>query len=214
MRTTARIAVVLVMCGLALTLWTRRTTGRPDDQSGGVVSTSVDVTPQAMLAKSAENWLSYHGDYTGQRFTRLNQITPSNVGNLKTQWVFHVRDVSDMEVTPVVSGGVMFVTAANDAYALDARTGRTIWHYSRPITEGLIDDASQHHNRGVGICHSRVFLETDNAHLLCLDGRSGHLLWDVAYAEGNKNYGATSAPLVVKDKVIVGTSGGDDGVRG
>src|SRR5579863_4072495 len=215
MRTTARIAVVLVMCGLALTLWTRRTTGRPDDQAGGVVSTSVDVTPQAMLAKAGENWLSYHGDYTGQRFTRLNQITPSNVSNLKAQWVFHVRDVSDMEVTPVVSGGVMFVTAANDAYALDARTGRTIWHYSRPITEGLIDDASSHHNRGVGLWHSRVFMETDNAHLLCLDARSGHLLWDVAYApQNNKNYGATSAPLVVKDKIIVGTSGGDDGVRG
>ena len=65
-----------------------------------------------------------------------------------------------------------------------------------------------------GIWHSRVYMETDNAHLLCLDARSGHLLWDVAYAEGNKNYGATSAPLVVKDKVIVGTSGGDDGVRG
>ena len=78
-----------------------------------------------------------------------------------------------MEVTPVVVGGIMFVTAANDAYALDARTGRTIWHYSRPITEGLIDDASSHHNRGVGIWHSRVFMETDNAHLLCLDARSG-----------------------------------------
>jgi alcohol dehydrogenase (cytochrome c) len=153
-----------------------------------------------MLAPAGENWLSYHGDYTGHRFSQLAEITPANVTQLKTQWVFHVRDVSDLEVTPVVVGGIMFVTAANDAYALDARTGRTIWHYSRPITEGLIDDASQHHNRGVGIWHSRVFLETDNAHLLCLDGRSGHLLWDVAYAEGNKNYGATSAPLVVKDK--------------
>jgi alcohol dehydrogenase (cytochrome c) len=215
MRIAARSAVALAICGFVLTLWTISTNGRPDDQAGAVVSTSVDVTPQAMLAKAGENWLSYHGDYTGQRFTRLNQITPSNVGNLKTQWVFHVRDVSDMEVTPVVSGGVMFVTAANDAYALDARTGRTIWHYSRPITEGLIDDASSHHNRGVALWHSRLFMETDNAHLLCLDARSGHLLWDVAYApQDNKNYGATSAPLVVKDKVIVGTSGGDDGVRG
>ena len=215
MRIAARSAVALAICGFALTLWTISTNGRPDDQAGAVVSTSIDVTPQAMLAKAGENWLSYHGDYTGQRFTRLNQITPSNVGNLKTQWVFHVRDVSDMEVTPVVSGGVMFVTAANDAYALDARTGRTIWHYSRPITEGLIDDASSHHNRGVALWHSRLFMETDNAHLLCLDARSGHLLWDVAYApQDNKNYGATSAPLVVKDKVIVGTSGGDDGVRG
>ena len=211
----ARIALALTLCGFVLTLGTPKTIGRPEDQANAVVSTSIDVTHQSMLAQAGENWLSYHGDYTGQRFSRLNQITPSNVANLKAQWVFHVRDVSDMEVTPVVSGGVMFVTAANDAYALDARTGRTLWHYSRPITEGLIDDASSHHNRGVGLWHSRLFMETDNAHLLCLDARSGHLLWDVAYApKDNKNYGATSAPLVVKDKVIVGTSGGDDGVRG
>jgi alcohol dehydrogenase (cytochrome c) len=211
----ARIAFAVAVCGFAMTLLAIKTSGRPDEQSTAVVSTSIDVTPQTMLSKAGENWLSYHGDYSGQRFTRLNQITPSNVANLKTQWVFHVRDVSDMEVTPVVSGGVMFVTAANDAYALDARTGRTLWHYSRPITEGLIDDASSHHNRGVGLWHSKLFMETDNAHLLCLDARSGHLLWDVAYApKDNKNYGATSAPLVVKDKVVVGTSGGDDGVRG
>jgi len=119
------------------------------------------------------------------------------------------------KVTPVVVSGVMFITVANDAYAVDARTGRTIWHYSRPtITEGLIDDASSHHNRGVAIWGKRVFMNTDNAHLLCLDARSGNLLWDVAYADWNKNYGATSAPLVVNGKVLVGTSGGDDGVRG
>src|SRR6266481_2904062 len=185
------------------------------DRVDRAISTSVDVRPTDLTALPAgADWLSYHGDYSGHRFSGLTEITPANVTQLKAQWVFHARDVGDLEVTPVVVGGMMFVTAANDAYALDARTGRTIWHYSRPITEGLIDDASQHHNRGVGVWHHRVFLETDNAHLLCLDGRSGHLLWDVAYAEGNKNYGATSAPLVVKDKVIVGTSGGDDGVRG
>ncbi|OLB22347.1 MAG: PQQ-dependent enzyme-like protein [Acidobacteriales bacterium 13_2_20CM_55_8] len=108
----------------------------------------------------------------------------------------------------------MLVTVANHALALDARTGRTVWQYERPDTEGLIDDASRHLNRGVGVWRSRVYLLTDNAHLLCLDVRSGRLLWDVAYATGNRNYGATGAPLVVKDKVIVGTSGGDDGVRG
>ena len=80
--------------------------------------------------------------------------------------------------------------------------------------EGLIDDASGHLTRGVALWHSRVYRLTDNAHLLCLDGRSGHLIWDVAYANWNKNYGATGAPLIVDDKVIVGTSGGDDGVRG
>ena len=71
-----------------------------------------------------------------------------------------------------------------------------------------------HSNRGVAVWHDRVFMETDNAHLLCLDARSGAQIWDVAYADWNKNYGATSAPLVVKDKILVGTSGGDDGVRG
>ena len=68
--------------------------------------------------------------------------------------------------------------------------------FSRPVTEGLVDDASAHHNRGVALWHTRLFMETDNAHLLCIDARSGHLIWDVAYAHGNNNYGATSAPLV------------------
>lgn len=186
-----------------------------DQKNSDSISTVIDVQPTAMRSQpSGANWPSYNGDYTGRRFTSLSQIDRSNVNQLRAQWVFHVPQADDMEVTPVVVNGVMFVTAQNDAFALDARTGRTIWHYERPISEGLIDDASQHHNRGVGLWHSRVYMETDNAHLLCLDARSGHLLWDVPYAEGNKNYGATSAPLVVKDMVLVGTSGGDDGVRG
>ena len=91
------------------------------------------------------------------------EITPANVANLRAQWIFHLRDTTGLEVTPVAVNGILFVTSANDAFALDARTGRAIWHYSRPVTEGLIDDASQHHNRGVGVWHSKVFLETDNA---------------------------------------------------
>jgi len=179
------------------------------------VETRIDVQPAQLLASPpAADWLSYNGDYTGRRYSALREINAGNVSQLKAQWVFHVPNSSRLEVTPVVVDGVMFVTAANDAYAMDAQTGRIIWHYARPITEGLIDDASQHHNRGVGIWHSRVYMETDNAHLLCLDARSGHLIWDIAYTDGNPNYGATSAPLVVKDKVLVGTSGGDDGVRG
>ena len=175
----------------------------------------LDVAPSQLLVTPVDhNWSSYNGDYTGRRYSALREIDKSNISKLRAQWVFHVANSNHLEVTPVVVDGMMFVTSANDAFALDAQTGRTVWHYSRPITEGLIDDASQHHNRGVAVWHNRVFMETDNAHLLCLDVRSGHLLWDVAYTDGNRNYGATSAPLVVKDKVIVGTSGGDDGVRG
>jgi alcohol dehydrogenase (cytochrome c) len=188
---------------------------RPQDKPAMPISAAIDVTPADLLVHAAgANWVSYNGDYTGRRFSSLTQITPGNVEQLRAQWVFHVREGSPLEVTPVVVNGIMLVTSQNDAFALDARTGRTIWHYARPVTEGLIDDASAHHNRGVAVWHTRVYMETDNAHLLCLDARSGHLLWDVPYAEGNKNYGATSAPLVVKDKVLVGTSGGDDGVRG
>jgi len=179
------------------------------------VSARINVQPsQLNAAPVSSNWLSYNGDYTGRRYSALREITPENVSQLRAQWVFHSPNSDRLEVTPVVVDGVMFVTSANDAYALDAQTGQILWHRARPITEGLIDDASQHHNRGVGIWHSRIYMETDNAHLLCLDARSGHVIWDVAYTDGNPNYGATSAPLVVKDKVLVGTSGGDDGVRG
>ena len=179
------------------------------------ISVSIDVSPQQLVTQPVgNNWFSYNGDYTGRRYSSLEQISVANVDKLRAQWLFHAPNSDSLEVTPVVVDGMMFVTAANDAYALDARNGRVVWHFSRPVTEGLIDDASQHHNRGVGIWRSRIYMETDNAHLLCLDARSGHLLWDVPYTDGNRNYGATSAPLVVKDKVIVGTSGGDDGVRG
>jgi alcohol dehydrogenase (cytochrome c) len=174
-----------------------------------------DVTQRDLLQKRiTENWVSYNGDYSGRRFSSLTQITPANVSRRAARGVFHVREAGPMEVTPVVAGGIMFVTSANDVYALDARTGTQLWHHARSTTHGLVDDASGHHNRGIAILGTRIYMETDNAHLLCLDGRSGHMLWDDAYAVGNKNYGATSAPLIVKDKVIVGTSGGDDGVRG
>jgi alcohol dehydrogenase (cytochrome c) len=179
------------------------------------VSLNIDVQPERLLVQpAAADWPSYNGDYTGRRFSSLNQINKSNVGQLHAEWAFHSPNSDRLEVTPVVYEGMMFVTSANDAYALDAQNGRMIWHYSRPVTQGLIDDASEHHNRGVAILHSRLYMETDNAHLLCLDARSGNLLWDVPYTDGNRNYGATSAPLLVKGKVIVGTSGGDDGVRG
>ena len=188
---------------------------RAQTQPDAPVSAVVDIKHSDLtVSPVAANWPSYNGDYTGRRFTSLTQITPSNVESLRAQWAFHVPRADALEVTPVVVNGVMFITAMNDAYAVDARTGRTIWHHSRPVTEGLIDDASAHHNRGVGVWGTRVFMNTDNAHLLCLDSRSGNLLWDVAYADWNRNYGATSAPLVINGKVLVGTSGGDDGVRG
>src|SRR5580700_5777313 len=179
------------------------------------ISTAIDVRSEDLLVQPvAANWTSYNGDYSGRRYSSLAAMNSGNVAGLRAEWVFHARDSKRLEVTPLVVNGMMFVTASNDASALDARTGRVVWHHSWPISEGLIDDAAGHINRGVAVWSNRVYMETDNAHLLCLDARSGNLIWNVAYADWNKNYGATSAPLVVKDKVLVGTSGGDDGVRG
>jgi alcohol dehydrogenase (cytochrome c) len=175
----------------------------------------IEVRTEDLLVQPATaNWISYNGDYSGRRYSELSEINRANVPQLRAEWVFHAHNTNRLENTPVVVNGIMFVTAANDAFALDARTGRVIWHHSRANSDGLIDDASQHVSRGVAVWHDRMYMETDNAHLLCLDARSGNQIWDVAYADWNKNYGATSAPLVVNDKVLVGTSGGDDGVRG
>lgn len=178
-------------------------------------ATSLSVRPEDLLKTPVESdWTSYNGDYTGRRYSALREITTANVHKLEAAWVFHPGNSQNLEVTPVVVRGVMYVTSANDVFALDARTGRRLWHYQRPISSGLLDDAAAHKNRGVAVWRNSVFSETDDAHLLALDARSGSLLWDVQYAEKAKHYGATSAPLVVKDEVIVGTSGGDSGVRG
>jgi alcohol dehydrogenase (cytochrome c) len=187
--------------------------GAAGQGSSPVVNNS-EVRQQDLLELAGKNWPSYNGDYSGQRYSSLRDINTTNVSQLRAAWVFHAENSSRLEVTPVVSNGVMYITAANNMFALDARTGRVLWKHERPISNGLIDDAAAHKNRGVGIWGTRVYMETDNAHLLCLDSRSGRLLWDVTYADSTKNYGATSAPLVVKDLILVGTSGGDSGVRG
>ena len=180
-------------------------------QQPGAVSVTAD---DLLVQPTGANWTSYNGDYTGRRYSGLREINPQNVSQLHAAWIFHPGNSERLEVTPVVVNGMMYVTSANDLFALDARTGRVVWHHQRPISTGLLDDAASHHNRGVGVWRNFVYMETDDAHLRCLDARSGNLIWDITYADKTKHYGATSAPLVVKDEVIVGTSGGDSGVRG
>ena len=210
MTSAIRVCVLLVetLCLAALS---------SDGQSGAVPQGGINVMDSDLLASPpAANWLSYNGDYAGRRYSSLNQINVSTVGRLRAQWVFHSDNSQMLEVTPVVVNGVMYVTSGNDGFALDARTGRALWHSKRRLTSGLIEDASQHHNRGIAVWHSRVYMETDDAHLLSMDARSGGLIWDVAFGHIKENpaNGATSAPLVVKGKVIVAPSGGDAGVRG
>ena len=151
------------------------------ENANGVISTAIDVSPAAMLAPAGENWLSYHGDYSGRRFSNLEQITPANVSQLQAQWVFHVRDASDMEVTPVVVDGVMFVTAAERCL----RARRT--HGAHDLALLTSDNRrthrrcflpSQSRRRNLAIPH----LSWKPTTLTCCAWTRvpGHLLWDVA----------------------------------
>lgn len=205
------VARVLLLTMLATPCLAQKMVVQPGASQNGMINVP---SSQLLQKEIRSNWVSYNGDYTGRRYSSLAQITPANVRHLAAKWVFHTQNAGVLELTPIVVNGIMFITGSNDAYALDAKTGTLLWHHERAVSSGLIDDASGHINRGVAILGTRLYMETDNAHLLCLDARSGSLIWDVAYAHGNKNYGATSAPLIVKDNVLVGTSGGDDGVRG
>jgi alcohol dehydrogenase (cytochrome c) len=166
-----------------------------------------EVTSQA-------DWATYHGQANGNRYSAATQITPANVGRLAPQWVFTIPNSAQLQVTPVVANGVMYVTAANDLYALDAGSGRQLWNYRRPRTRGLGGVAARGVNRGVGLSADRVFMTTDHAHLIALDRASGALLWETEMADWRQNYNGTGAPLVVDNLVISGIAGGDEGVRG
>ncbi len=170
----------------------------------------------AIVKPKPGDWPTYHGQLSGNRYSALAGITPGNVGNLAPRWIFSVPDQGNqaLEGTPVVVDGVMYVTRVNTVIALDARSGRRIWQYSRPPSKGLVGDAAGGINRGVAVLGDRVFVVTDNAHLLALHRVNGALLWDSEIADSHKHYGATSAPLVVGNLVVTGVSGGDEGIRG
>lgn len=178
------------------------------------------VTAQDLLAglKNPSRWLTYSGDYTGQRHSPLTQITPNNVKRLSAQWTFQAETLAlnrGFEATPIAVDGVLYVTGSfNYAWALDARTGRPFWRYKRDLPNNLTYGASAPVNRGFGILGDRLFMVTLDAHLLAMDRRTGAVLWDVVLADYRVGYSATLAPLVVKDKVIVGISGGEYTTRG
>jgi alcohol dehydrogenase (cytochrome c) len=187
----------------------------PDATLAGYAATD-DQRAFASVARPARGeWPTYHGDLSGNRHSPLDQINTTNVAQLAPKWTFPVPDRQRaLQVTPVVAGGLMYVTAVNAVWALDARTGQEVWHYSRPRTQGLVGDPASGINRGVAILGDRVFMQTDHAHVIALHRLTGHLLWDVAMADYREHYGSTSAPLVVNDLVIAGVSGGDEGNRG
>ncbi|MBV8709495.1 MAG: PQQ-binding-like beta-propeller repeat protein, partial [Acidobacteriaceae bacterium] len=161
---------------------------------------------------SEVGWPTYNGGTGGNRFTALTQIDKGNIGQLAPRWVFTVPNAGRLQVTPVVVDGLMYVTAPNQCYALDAGTGREIWHVSLPRQADMTTRAGA--NRGVGIAGDRVFLETEQAHLVALNRWTGELLWDAEVADWHQNYFATSAPLPAGDVVIAGVGGGEHGANG
>jgi alcohol dehydrogenase (cytochrome c) len=164
--------------------------------------------------REPQNWLTYSGNYAGWRHSALKQIDTGNVSRLGMQWAFQVADLGQLETTPIVVDGVLYGTAQNGrAFALDARTGRALWRYQRNLPDKLQPCCGMV-NRGFAILGQRLFLATLDAHVIALDTRTGGVLWDVTAADYRKAYTFTVAPLVVKNEVIVGVSGGEYGVRG
>jgi alcohol dehydrogenase (cytochrome c) len=163
---------------------------------------------------SETDWPTYNGQPGGNRYTTLTQIDTRNVGKLGIKWIFNLPGVATLETTPVVVEGIMYVTSGNECYALDAGNGRELWHFQRPRTRGLVGNAAGGFNRGVALASDRVFMVTDNAHLLALHRFTGAVLWETEMADWHRNYNATSAPLVVGDLVVSGTAGGEQGARG
>ena len=156
-------------------------------------------------------WPTYNGETGGNRYTTLTQIDKTTVSRLAPKWMFSIPDAGQLQVTPVVVDGIMYVTARNECFALDAGSGRRIWHYKRPRTQGV---SGGHANRGVAVAGERVFMMTDHAHLIALNRFTGELLWDSALDDWRKNYGASSAPLPAGNLVISGVSGGEHGANG
>jgi alcohol dehydrogenase (cytochrome c) len=160
------------------------------------------------------NWLTYSGNYQSHRHSLLTQINPGNVARLKPAWVYQIRNAGEVETSPIVLDGVLYITEKpNVVTALDGKTGRPLWSYRRALPAG-IPACCGPVNRGVAILDDMLFLGTYDAHLVALDLRTGTERWDVVVGDYKVSHTITVAPLAVKDKIIVGIAGGDWGIRG
>jgi alcohol dehydrogenase (cytochrome c) len=180
---------------------------------------SAAVTPvsQAMLDKAAgdtANFLHTNGDYKQTRYHQAKQINTGNVGKLKVAWIFQTEVRESMETSPIVVNGVMFITTSfSHVYALDAKTGEQLWHYKHPLGP-VTTYCCGPNNRGVAVYEDRVYLATLDSKLVALDAKTGNKVWQSDIADPELGYSETMAPTVVKGKVLIGTNGGEYGIRG
>lgn len=181
----------------------------------GILLTGQTTTQRILNAdKEAANWLTYSGNYKGWRYSPLDQITRANVNKLKVKWMYQMPTTHIVETTPLVIDGVMYFSEPpSNVVAVDAETGRQFWRYRRALPSKINVCCGQV-NRGVAVSNDRVFVGTVDAHLVSLDARTGDVLWDVEVADYKTGHSITVAPLIVKDMVICGISGGEYGIRG
>lgn len=169
-----------------------------------------------------QNWLTYYGTYDGQRYSELDQVSKDNVKRLSPAWVFQAgatgmqsgASTYSFEASPLVVEGVMYVSGPDGkCWALDAKTGEELWRYKHasPYDVSL---CCGNVNRGVAVGHGKVYMATLNAHLVALDATTGEKVWDITVGDVRAGESRTVAPLIVKDMVVVGSSGGEFGSRG
>jgi len=197
-------------------------TANAQEVSGGATTTARAMTripnvSQAALNNAAEdknNWLHSNGSYEQTRLYAGGQIDATNVGKLKPAFMFQTAVLESMETAPLVVDGVMFLTTSFDhVYAIDAATGEEYWHYKHKLGP-IVTVCCGNNNRGVAIEGGRLFLGTIDAKLVALDAKTGKLLWETQIADPEKGYSETMAPAVIDGKVLIGTNGGEYGVRG
>jgi alcohol dehydrogenase (cytochrome c) len=180
----------------------------------GILAAQVSYERLTLAAQDPRNWLMYSGTYMSQRYSTLDQIAPGNVRMLEQKWVFQAESLQKFETTPLVLDGIMYLTQPpNDVVALDARTGRIFWIYRyRPAPDAKPCCGAV--NRGLAMLGDTLFMATLDARLIAIDSRNGKPLWSTQVADHDAGYTMTLAPLVVKDKVVVGVAGGEYGIRG
>jgi alcohol dehydrogenase (cytochrome c) len=174
--------------------------------------------PFERIVSASENpgdWLTYSGDLSGRRYSRLNQVNKTNVHNLRVKWVYQMNTQAPVETTPIVVDGIMYIVEPpSTVIALDAKTGNQLWKHDPRIPDNVLFLGFPPTNRGVAVLDDMVYVGTLDAHLVALDAKSGTERWKVKVAENRTGHAITAAPLIVRDKVIIGISGGEAGIRG
>jgi alcohol dehydrogenase (cytochrome c) len=194
------------------------------DEIQGAATTQAASMPDALRPVTQQQldsaggnqaaWLQPNGSYTETRFAPATQITPANVSKLRPVFVFQTAVMESMETAPIVSNGVMFLTTSyNHVYAIDAVTGKEYWHYKHKMGS-ITTYCCGPNNRGVAIFGDRLYMGTLDSKLVALDTKTGKLLWETQIADPELGYSETMAPVVVDGKVLIGTNGGEYGIRG